>query len=122
MAFAIVPVAAFLPSDYTSLLIILPVFGFFTLGMHAGYAIYFPELFPTHLRATGTSFCFNGGRILAVPVLLFSGWLKSQPGMELGNALMMLGSLFLVGFLISCFLPETHNQDLPETLVPDTSE
>ena len=122
MAFAIVPVAAFLPSDYTSLLIILPVFGFFTLGMHAGYAIYFPELFPTHLRATGTSFCFNGGRILAVPVLLFSGWLKSLPGMELGSALTMLGSLFLVGFLISCFLPETHNQDLPETLVPDTSE
>ena len=56
LACAIVPVAAFLPSDYTSLLLILPVFGFFTLGMHAGYAIYFPELFPTHLRATGTSF------------------------------------------------------------------
>ena len=118
MACAIVPVAAFLPSDYTSLLLILPVFGFFTLGMHAGYAIYFPELFPTHLRATGTSFCFNGGRILAVPVLLFSGWLKSQPGMELGNALTMLGGLFLVGFLISCFLPETKNQDLPETHLP----
>ena len=24
----------------------LPIFGFLTVGMHAGYAIYFPELFP----------------------------------------------------------------------------
>ena len=122
IAFAIVPVACFLPQDYTSLLIILPVFGFFTLGMHAGYAIYFPELFPTHLRATGTSFCFNGGRILAVPILLFSGWLKSQSGLELGTAITLLGSLFLVGFVISCFLPETINQDLPDTILPETSE
>src|SRR5262249_26248303 len=37
----------------------LPVFGFLTLGMHAGYAIYFPELFPTRLRSTGAGFCFN---------------------------------------------------------------
>ena len=29
------------------LAIALPVFGFFTLGMHAGYAVYFPELYPT---------------------------------------------------------------------------
>ncbi|MEZ6045947.1 MAG: hypothetical protein R3C11_10295 [Planctomycetaceae bacterium] len=59
----------------------------FTLGMHAGYAIYFPELFPTHLRATGTSFCFNGGRLVAVPVLLFSGWLKGQETVNLNYAL-----------------------------------
>ena len=34
----------------------LPVFGFFTVGMHAGYAIYFPELFPTRIRGTGAGF------------------------------------------------------------------
>ena len=49
------------------MLLILPLFGFFTLGIHAGFAIYFPELFPDHLRATGTGFCFNGGRLLAAP-------------------------------------------------------
>ena len=46
-------------------------FGFLTLGIHAGYAIYFPELFPNHLRATGTGFCFNGGRILAASILFY---------------------------------------------------
>jgi MFS family permease len=102
LAFLVVPVVCFVPQSYTMLLI------------HAGYAIYFPELFPTHLRATGTSFCFNGGRVLAVPVLFFSGWLKSQEGMQLGVAATGLGSLFLVGFALMFFLPETKGRELLE--------
>ena len=64
-ALAIVPITCYAPQTYGQMLAILPVFGFFTLGIHAGYAIYFPELFPGHLRATGTGICFNGGRLLA---------------------------------------------------------
>ena len=112
-ALAITLVACFAPTSYTTLLVILPVFGFFTLGMHAGYAVYFPELFPNHLRATGTSWGFNGGRILAVSVLLFSGWLKSQEGMDLKLALTGLASLFLVGAFLMIFLPETKGKELP---------
>lgn len=74
----------------------------------------FSELFPTHLRATGTSFCFNGGRILAVPVLFFSGWLKAQDGMDLRVAISSLGVLFLLGVVLMFFLPETKGQELPE--------
>jgi MFS family permease len=114
LAFLIVPITCFAPQNYAMLLVLLPVFGFFTLGMHAGYAIYFPELFPTHLRATGTSFCFNGGRVLAVPVLFFSGWLKSQAWIGLDVALTALGTLFLLGWLVMFFLPETKGCDLPE--------
>jgi MFS family permease len=113
-AFVIVPVTCFVPQNYSMLLVLLPIFGFFTLGMHAGYAIYFPELFPTHLRATGTSFCFNGGRVLAVPVLFFSGWLKSQEGLPLPTAVTALGTLFLFGLVFVYFLPETRGQELPE--------
>src|SRR5207245_6010905 len=51
-ACAIVPITCYVPQTYGQLLAILPLFGFLTLGMHAGFAIYFPELFPTHLRAT----------------------------------------------------------------------
>ena len=79
-AFLIVPITCYLPSTYGQLLVLLPVFGFLTLGIHAGYAIYFPELFPTHLRASGSGFCFNGGRIVAASALVLSGWLKSLPG------------------------------------------
>jgi len=113
-ALAMVPITCYLPRNYFQLLILLPVFGFFTLSMHAGYAIYFPELFPTHLRATGTGFCFNGGRILAAPMLWFSGWLKSLPGMDLRLAVTLLGLLFSLGLIIILFLPETRNQPLPD--------
>src|SRR5437867_9905258 len=90
-AFLIVPITCYVPKTYAQLLCLLPVFGFLTLGMHAGFAIYFPELFPTHLRATGAGFCFNVGRTLAATMLFFSGWLKAQPGMELRAAVSLLG-------------------------------
>jgi hypothetical protein len=113
-AFLIVPVVCYLPQTYWQLLLILPVFGFLTLGIHAGYAIYFPELFPTHLRATGTGFCFNVGRIVAASILWFSGVLKSLPGMDLRMAITLLGFLFPLGLLVIYFMPETKGQPLPE--------
>lgn len=114
MAFAIVPVVCYLPQTYGQMLILLPVFGFFTLGSHAGYAVYFPELFPDHLRATGASVCFNGGRLVAAPILWVSGMLKGMPGMDLRHAVMILSSLFLVGLVLLIFLPETKDKPLPE--------
>jgi hypothetical protein len=113
-AFIIVPITCYLPATYGQLLCVLPVFGFLTLGIHAGYAIYFPELFPNHLRATGTGFCFNGGRLLAASILIFSGWLKGLPGMDLRLAITLLALLFPLGLILIYFLPETRNQPLPE--------
>ena len=40
------------PLSAAASLVLLPVFGFCAQGIHAGYAAYFPALFPTHLRAT----------------------------------------------------------------------
>lgn len=111
-ALAIVPIVCFVPQTYGQLLALLPIYGFFTLGMHAGFAIYFPELFPTSLRATGAGFCFNGGRLLAAPVLVFSGWLKSQ--IELPLAVTLLSLVFVPGIAMIFLLPETKDQPLPE--------
>jgi MFS family permease len=100
-------------SSYTLLLCLLPIFGFFAQGIHAGYAVYFPELFPTHLRATGAGFCFNTGRILAAPVLIWlSAWMKAT--LALPVAISVLGGFFLLGLVVLVFLPETKGQDLPE--------
>jgi MFS family permease len=113
-ALAIVPVICYLPQTYGQMLVLLPIFGFFTLGSHAGYAVYFPELFPDHLRATGASVCFNGGRLVAAPILWLSGMLKGLPGMDLRHAVMILSSLFMVGLFLLIFLPETKGKPLPE--------
>ena len=113
-AIVFVPLTCFLPSTYGVLLMLLPLYGFFTVGIHAGYAVYFPELFPNHLRSTGTGFCFNGGRLLASTLLIFSGWLKALPGMDLRQAIAMMSGLFFLGLFIIIFLPETKDQPLPE--------
>jgi MFS family permease len=112
LAAAIVPVAWFVPQTYDQLLLILPVYGFLTLSIHAGYAVYFPELFPDHLRATGAGVCFNGGRLLAAPILWISGWLKGQ--LDLPVAVTVLGGLFLLGLVFVWLLPETKGKPLPE--------
>jgi MFS family permease len=114
LALAIVPITCYLPQAYWQMLLILPLFGFFTLGIHAGYAVYFPELFPDHLRATGTGVCFNGGRLLAAPVLWLSAELKALPGVDLRLAVTVLGSLFAVGLVLIWLLPETRGKPLPE--------
>jgi len=113
-ALIFVPLTCVAPTTYGMLLALLPIYGFFTIGIHAGYAVYFPELFPNHLRSTGTGFCFNGGRLLASTMLIFSGWLKALPGMELRTAISLMSALFLFGLLFICFLPETKGQPLPE--------
>ena len=66
------------------------------------------------MRATGTGFCFNGGRLVAAPMLWFSGWLKALPGMDLRQAVSWLGLVFLLGVVVVLFLPETRGQPLPE--------
>ena len=88
----------------------LPVFGFFTLGMHAGYAVYFPELYPTRLRGTGAGFCFNMGRIAtAVAFFAFGTVTITQESKAI-----LLAPLYLVGVVIVLFAQETRDQVLPD--------
>jgi MFS family permease len=97
---------------YAQALWLLPAMAFFVLGMHAGYAIYFPELFPTRLRATGSSACFNLGRVLGAVILLVRGTIGAAIGLRW--AVVVMSSLFWAGLLILKFAPETRGQELPD--------
>ena len=78
----------------------------------------FPELFPTSLRSTGTSFCYNVGRFLAASGPWTIGLLSSRVFGNTEEPLRYAGlamcSVFVVGLLALPFAPETKGQPLPE--------
>ena len=98
----------------------IPIMGFCQLALFGGYAIYFPELFPTRLRATGISFCYNVGRLVAAvgPAALglltaqvYAGFERPLPFRYAG---MTMCAVFLIGLAVLPFLPETKDKPLPE--------
>ena len=101
-----------IPWQWWMLIPMLPIFGFFTAGMHAGYAVYFPELFPTRLRGTGTGFCFNMGRLVAALALLGLSFLQTQYPVHIAWAI--LSSLYLLGLVAIWFAKETKGKELME--------
>jgi MFS family permease len=98
----------------------IPLMGFCQLMLFGGYAIYFPELFPTRLRSTGTSFCYNVGRYVAALGPLTMGQLINTVYGHHGqiNAWRYTGVtmslFFLIGLLALPFAPETKDKPLPE--------
>ncbi len=103
----------------------IPVMGFCQLSLFGGYAIYFPELFPTRLRSTGTSFCYNVGRFIAAAGPFALGLLTSDvyastaetmndANMPRRLAGITMCAVFLIGLLVLPFAPETKGQPLPE--------
>jgi MFS family permease len=96
----------------------IPIMGFCQLSLFGGYAIYFPELFPTRLRSTGTSFCYNVGRFLAAVGPSALGLLSSRVYGGFPEPMRYAGvtmcAVFLIGLIALPFAPETRGKPLPE--------
>ncbi len=125
-AFAASFVAAALATAYTfwnlrhfsDIFWMVPLMGFTQLALFGGYSIYLPELFPTRLRSTGTSFCYNVGRLAAAVGPLALGLLTSrvfanhaEPMRYAGVAMCLV---FFVGLATLPWAPETKGAPLPE--------
>src|SRR5216683_2464470 len=91
-------------SDKSQIIYLWPLLGFCTLMPFGAFAIYFPELFPTSLRSTGTSFCYNVGRFIAAGGPTVLGLLTSQvfkaQAEPMRYAGLMMCSIFILGLLV----------------------
>ncbi|MBE7538741.1 MAG: MFS transporter [Opitutaceae bacterium] len=103
--------------EFSHIFWMIPLMGFGQLSVFAVYAIYLPELFPTSLRSTGTSFCYNVGRLIAATAPFTVGQLTRSLGGNIEGfrtAGMIVSVVLLLGLLVLPLLPETKDQPLPE--------
>jgi MFS family permease len=135
ISFALSFIAAFIVVSLTFLTlrqewqvyVLLPLVGFVTLSVFGGYSIYFPEIYPTSLRSSGTSFCYNSARIVTAAVIVLGGPLQlllrdlGVPEPFRWGAVIFCG-FYVVGLIALIWAPETKDQPLPEEepLAPHT--
>jgi MFS family permease len=105
------PVTFLMTSSVTQLFVLLPLVGFFTLGITSGFPIYLPELFPTHVRTTGVGFCYNFGRIFTAGGVLITGQLVGLFG-STAKAASAVSLFYILGMFVLIFARETRGQRL----------
>jgi MFS family permease len=105
-------------ATYQRLLIFMPLVNFFAIGVSAAFVLYFPELFPTRMRATGAGLAYNSARLFQVPIPIVTGSLIDHFGGPqkggVATAVVLSGSIYLLGLLAIPFAPETRGKPLPE--------
>jgi MFS family permease len=103
------PVTFLIPKSFSTAMWLLPFLGFFSNGIFSGFPVYFPEIFPTRIRATGAGFCFNAGRIFAAAGPFLTGYLVVHFG-SFARAASSIAVIYLLGLLILPFARETKGE------------
>ena len=112
-ALVFVPTTFFLAQTFIQALVVSPLMGFFAAGVFAGFAIYFPELFPTAVRATAQGFCYNFARIVSAFAPIAVGAIVSAYG-SFAPAIAIVSLVYVLGLIVLIYARETKGQALPE--------
>lgn len=100
--------------DYTYYPFVLPFFGFLSYGIFAGLAVYLPELFPKHMRATAVSFRSGSGRVITAFGPLVAGLLVVPFGGNFAHATMAITCFAVLSIVAMIIGRETKNDSLPQ--------
>ncbi len=98
------------------------LYGYFFMGLtifgvFGSFTYYLPELFPTHLRATGAGFCYNSGRIIAAMGPFVVGSVAAMGTDALTTAMHLLfwvGAVPLIGLFLMPWVIETRHLALTD--------
>jgi MFS family permease len=99
--------------------VLLPIMGFFNLSIMGGFVVYFPEIFPTRFRSTGTAFGYNVARLSAAIVTLSSNQIRALlTSMHVEHPFrvgaVVVSAIYVLGLVALVWAPETKGQPLPE--------
>jgi MFS family permease len=109
---AVIPLTFMFTKSFAGALVLFFMVGGVLLFLLGGFAVYFPELFPTRLRSTGTGFCYNCARFVTAGMLfVFAPFVKAH---GLPTTVLVISSVFVLGLFILPFAPETKGKPLPE--------
>ncbi len=93
--------------------VVLPIFGFFVIGVFSGYAVYLPELFPTQIRSTAVGFCTGSARIITSFGPLVAGLLVGAFGGSFNRVTAVMTCFALLSIVAMYFGRETKGDPLP---------
>ena len=93
---------------------VLPVFGYFVFGVFSGHAVYLPELFPTHVRATAVSFCNGSGRVITSFGPLVAGLLAGSLNGAFNQATAVMTCFAGLSIVAALLGRETRDDELPK--------
>jgi predicted MFS family arabinose efflux permease len=87
-------------TEFTTITLIEIALLSFLFGISQGLlSVYIPLLFPVHVRAASTGFCFNIGRFFTAAAVFFVGALVIKLG-GYGNSLFTFSFVFFIGFVM----------------------
>jgi MFS family permease len=92
---------------------VLPVFGFFVFGTFSGFAIYLPELFPTHIRSTGVGFCTGSARVVTSFGPLVAGLMVGAFGGSFNKVTAVMTCFAVLSIIAMALGRETRDSGLP---------
>lgn len=93
--------------------VVLPIFGFFVFGIFSGFAIYLPELFPTHIRSTAVGFTTGTARVVTSFGPLVAGLMVGAFGGSFNNVTAFMTCFALLSIIAMLLGPETRQTGLP---------
>ena len=93
--------------------VVLPLFGFCVFGTFSGFAIYLPELFPTHVRSTAVGFTTSTARVVTSFGPLVAGLMVGAFGGSFNKVTAVMTCMAIFSIIAMAFARETKGAELP---------
>ncbi len=97
-------------TDHEMLFLGFPL-GMTSCGVFAGIGVFLTELYPSPIRASGQSFCYNFGRGIGALFPALVGYLSQATSLSMAIAV-FAGSAYAIAVVLTLLLPETKGRAL----------